>query len=147
MDTATDQPAAPAVRYLTDRPRVKTVTLSWPFMLGDVEYRDVEVRRMTAGEVTAFVDEIRNSPQEGRRFPLFYHQGALLSDEAWEALDADDVDALSEVATDFLARRFKLTPTETKPEESSREPSDSSPDKPATGDSTSAASLTPPSAI
>ena len=55
-------PAAPPVtRFLNDRSRVKTVALEWPVEVDGVAYREVVIRRLTAGEVGAFVDRVRAS--------------------------------------------------------------------------------------
>jgi len=102
--------AAPAVtRFLSDRSRVKTVALDWPVEVDGVDYREVVIRRLTAGEVGAFVDRVRASGSGAEvRFPLFYDAaGAPIPDRAWDAFDSDDADKLVEAGDDFLPARFR----------------------------------------
>lgn len=107
-------PAAPPVtRFLNDRSRVKTVALEWPVEVDGVAYREVVIRRLTAGEVGAFVDRVRASGSTTEvRFPLFYDAaGVPIPDRAWDAFDSDDADKLVEAGDDFLPVRFRTVKT------------------------------------
>ncbi len=111
---AVPEPAAPPVtRFLNDRSRVKTVALDWPVEVDGVAYREVVVRRLTAGEVGAFVDRVRASGSGAEvRFPLFYDAaGTPIPDRAWDAFDSDDADKLVEAGDDFLPARFRTVRT------------------------------------
>lgn len=111
---AVPKPATPPVaRFLSDRPRVKTVALDWPVEVDGIDYREVVIRRLTAGEVGAFVDRVRASGSTTEvRFPLFYDAaGAPIPDRAWDAFDSDDADKLVEAGDDFLPARFRTART------------------------------------
>ena len=107
-------PSSPAARFLVDRPRSKIVDLSWPVAVDGVKYRQIMVRRLTTGEIGAFVDKVRSEADSANvRFPLFYDlAGALIGDDVWNALDPDDSDALIEAGNDFLPARFRTGRTQ-----------------------------------
>jgi Phage tail assembly chaperone proteins, E, or 41 or 14 len=105
---------APQVRWLTDKKRVESLTLDYPIEIDGIEYRVVEVRRLTAGEVAAFVDKMRGSPDTTLKFPMFFDErGAPLADAFWDAVDDDDRFALDRVSQDFLPVRFRAAQTGT----------------------------------
>ncbi len=105
-----ETPAPPAgVRWLTDVKRVEHYDLVFPFAIGDVEYRRLTVKRLTAGEVAAYIAKLRGIPDEvpNPRFPMFFHGDAEISDEVWDAMDDDDRVALVELSDGFLSARFR----------------------------------------
>ena len=98
--------AAPAVRWLTDKKRVESYELLFPFALDGVEYRVVTVKRLQAAEVEAFMEKMR-AGKSGARFPLYFVGDVELPDAIWDALDDDDRFALGEIGSDFLPARFR----------------------------------------
>ena len=97
----------PAVRWLTDKKRVETFDLAYPFELEGVEYRTVIIKRLTAAEVAAFMERMRAAPSDGYRFPMYFIGEEQISDAAWGTLDDDDVFALMEIGAGFLPARFR----------------------------------------
>ncbi len=114
LKPAATPPSPPSARFLVDRPRSKTRDLSWPVEVGGVEYRQIVVRRLTTGEIGAFVDRVRSTSDGADvRFPLFYDvDGNPVGDDVWNALDPDDSDALVEDGNDFLPARFRTARTQ-----------------------------------
>ena len=104
----TAKPSA-AVRWLTDKKRVDSYELVYPFAIGDVEVRTITVKRLSAGAVAAFTAKLRALPDDALnpRFPMFYLGDLEISDEIWDAMDDDDRVALAEVSQDFLPARFR----------------------------------------
>ncbi len=114
--TLADQTPAPEVpastvgrvRWLTDKKREQVYPLQFPFALGDVEYRTITVRRLSAGEVEAFVTKLRNAPaEEDPRLPMYFIADAEISDAAWNALDDDDLYGLTEASLELVPARFR----------------------------------------
>ena len=101
--------AVGAVRWLTDVKRVESHPLAFPFAIGDVEYRTITVKRLSAGEVAAFVAKLSAMPEgaPAARYPMFFLGDAEISDEAWDAMDDDDRFALAEISEGFLPERFR----------------------------------------
>jgi hypothetical protein len=94
-----------------DDRRHKTIDLQWPFTYDGKRIDRVVIKRMTQAEVAGFVEAVKIARESGSTedtyFPMFYDtDGFLLSDDIMRAMDADDNDALNEVAGDFLPRRF-----------------------------------------
>ena len=105
----TPAPSAGGVRWLTDVKRVESYDLAFPFAIGDAEYRTIKVKRLSAGEVAAYVAKLRALPAEepNPRFPMFYHGDVEIPDDAWHAMDDDDRVALTELSDAFLSARFR----------------------------------------
>lgn len=98
LTTAT--PAKPVARFAGDRPREKSIPLEWPIEFGDEIYETVTVRRCTGAEIADYVlAQVRGES------PLF--PGISCPIEVYNALDADDLEAVDEVVRDFLPRRFR----------------------------------------
>ena len=104
----TAESTKPAVRWLTDKKRVESYALAYPFELDGVEYRTITIKRLTGAEVAAFMEKMRDAPQgTSLRYPLFFVERVEISDAAWAALDDDDRLALEAIASDFLPARFR----------------------------------------
>ena len=108
-DTALKQSSA---QFLSDRPRMKPVRLDWPVTFDGLEYREITLVRLTAGEVARFQEELeallRDNPDAALRFPIFRDEtGAAVPAEVLDALDDDDRFELDRAAADFLPRRFR----------------------------------------
>ncbi len=99
-------------RFLSERPRRKTIDLEWPVSFEGREYRSITLIRLTAGDVSKFQEEIeqllKNTPDAALRFPIFRDaNNAPIPDAVLEALDDDDKFELDRAAADFLPRRFR----------------------------------------
>jgi Phage tail assembly chaperone proteins, E, or 41 or 14 len=111
-----DEAPKPAhqVRWLTDKKRVESIPLDYPIEIDGTEYRVVEVRRLTAGEVAAFVAKMRGSSDVVPRFPMFFDErGGPLPSAFWDVVDDDDLFALDQASQDFLPARFRAAQTVT----------------------------------
>jgi hypothetical protein len=107
-----DEPAAPgavpAPRFLSDRPRFKAVALEWPIEYRGKTYSEIQLVRLTAGDVAAFYERLRGAPDGKLDWPIFRDaDGAHLPDGLLDALDADDREALGKAQNDFLPRQFR----------------------------------------
>ena len=99
-------------RFLSERPRWKTIDLEWPVSFEGREYRSITLIRLTAGDVSRFQEEIeqllKNNPDAALRFPIFRDaNNAPIPDAVLDALDDDDRFELDRSAADFLPRRFR----------------------------------------
>lgn len=105
--------AGPVVRLLDDGRRSRVVPLEWPIEIDGRVVDAVTVRRLNTKDVADFVAAVQSSPSGGDmrlfRFPMFFDiEGNKLSDAVIDALDDDDTATLTEVASDFLPRRFRV---------------------------------------
>ncbi|MGH6937374.1 MAG: phage tail assembly protein [Methylocella sp.] len=58
--------------FLKDTPRVKTIQLEWPVEVDGKEYREICIKRLTAGEVAVFLKEIKDAGDDKDvRLPVF----------------------------------------------------------------------------
>lgn len=101
-----------AVRFLSDRPRARTIDLLWPISFEGREFQSITLTRLTAGDVAKFQEEIeqllKNNPDAALRFPIFRDaNNAPIPDAVLDALDDDDRFELDRAAADFLPRRFR----------------------------------------
>ena len=99
-------------QFLSDRPRSKTIELSWPISFNGRNYQAITMIRLTAGDVARFQDELeallRNNPDAALRFPIFRDEtGAPIPAEVLDALDDNDRFELDRAAADFLLRQFR----------------------------------------
>ena len=99
-------------QFLSDRPRSKTIDLSWPISFDGRVYQAITLIRLTAGDVSKFQDELeallRDNPDAAFRFPIFRDEtGAPIPADVLDALDDDDRFELDRAAADFLPRRFR----------------------------------------
>ena len=101
-------PSAP--RWLTEKKRIESYHLEYPFEFGGVEYRTIMIRRLTAGEVAAFMAKMRAEPDANHRFPMYFVGEAPIPDAVWDALDDDDRFGVTEIGKDFLPARFRAAP-------------------------------------
>ena len=101
--------AAGGVRWLSDRKREEVYELQFPFELAGVEYRKITVRRLSAGEVDAFVKKMREAKSaEAVRIPMYFVGEAEITDIIWDSLDDDDVHGLESAAVKLSPARFRL---------------------------------------
>jgi hypothetical protein len=110
MDTTSQSP-----RYVNDKPRHATITLDWPIEFEGTTYTEIGLRRLTAGEVAAFMDtaraKVEADPEANPRAPIFIDaDGEPIPDGLFDALDDDDGFKLDGAAKDFLPRRFQAVP-------------------------------------
>jgi hypothetical protein len=95
-------PAPPLYRQTSrsGKPRATAVPLEWPFSYDGVVYEEIPLRRVSVAEIAAWVEGLADNPDAP--LPVFGVPSAVL-----DMLDPDDDDRLSEVARDFLPRRFQ----------------------------------------
>lgn len=110
METTSQSP-----RYVSDKPRHATITLDWPIEFEGTTYTEIGLRRLTAGEVAAFMDaaraKVEADPDANPRAPIFVDaNGEPIPDALFDALDDDDGFKLDEAAQGFLPRRFQGAP-------------------------------------
>ena len=92
-----------------DKPRLKAFPLTWPVEVGGKRYDAVCLKRMTAGEVAAFQEDVATLPDgAGAQWPIYADaDGAPLPPAVLAALDDDDKFELDKAVRDFLPRRFQ----------------------------------------
>ncbi|MFG1414064.1 phage tail assembly protein [Xanthobacter sp. VTT E-85241] len=83
--------------------RSETVPLEWPVVFEGVRYAAISVRRLTVGEVDAYVALAREAGEKPPRFPMFDVPDAVLNH-----LDDDDAERVNAVMLRFLPRRFRV---------------------------------------
>ena len=110
--TETAENAAGAPRFLGGRPRHATLTLDYPVEVEGRTYNAIVLRRLTAGDVSAYVETLRkaakDNPNGQARPPIFTDEaGEPLPLSLFDALDDDDALRLDEAAEDFLPRRWR----------------------------------------
>lgn len=96
-----DKPAPAAFVMEGDRRRSEFVPLEWPVEFDGRVYRSIQIRRMSAGEVDAFVEEARANAGAAR-LPMF-----SCPHEVIDALDADDAARVNETVLRFLPRALQ----------------------------------------
>lgn len=92
--------------------RRTAIVLDYPVEFEGITYSEIGLRRLTAGEVAAFMDTARALVEADEnanpRAPIFVTSaGAPIPDGLFDALDDDDAFKLDEAAKDFLPRRFQ----------------------------------------
>lgn len=80
----------------------RVIKLEYPKTIGDREISEVALRRMTAGEVQAYIKEVLASPENPPRLPIMD-----ITPEQFDQLDDDDAATIDEAITDFLPRRLQ----------------------------------------
>lgn len=99
--TETVAPAEkPVAKIVTNLPREKVVTLTYPVEFDGRLYESITIRRITGGEVAGYMDRL----QQGERIMPPVVDCPV---DVYEAMDADDQDLVDEAAMDFLPRRLK----------------------------------------
>ena len=108
--TPADSPAPP--RFIGGASRSTAIALDWPVAYDGVEYREVVLRRLSVGEVAAFLERIKDQAADAKvTFPVFRTADDCEIPEAvLTALDDDDMARLDEAAASFLPRRFPGRP-------------------------------------
>ncbi len=114
----TDAPApatpAPAPTFANAAGRIRAVPLDWPVDYDGRTYAEIHIKRLSAAEVAAFVDGLKDG--EKFRWPIFVDaDGAAVPPAVLDHLDDDDSLRLDEVARDFLPRRFRGTESNDSP--------------------------------
>lgn len=100
MDAPAEVPALIEPPRFVGRIRSKMVPLEWPIEFGGKLYESVTVSRMTAKQVSEFVEASR----AGSKANLAMFDCPI---EVIDALDADDSEAVNAVALDFLPRALR----------------------------------------
>lgn len=95
-----EQVDSDVIHFDSDKPREKIIPLEWPLTVNGVRYTEVRVRRVTGTEIREYVANSR----AGKKLapPVFD-----IPFEVYDALDADDADALDEAGLDFLPRSVR----------------------------------------
>lgn len=100
---STETAAAPLVgapaEYLSDTPREEEHTLKQPFRLAGTEYRKVTVRRLTGKELFAINKAIRSGTVDPES--AMFSAMLRIPVAAVEALDSEDVQAISKISANF----------------------------------------------
>ena len=105
-----NEQASQKIRLL-DSGRSTTMPLHYPAEVDGRVIDRIVIRRMTTGQVAAFIDELQaaNGAVQMIRFPMFYDvDGNQLPNALFDELDDDDTTRLTEVAADFLPSRFRV---------------------------------------
>ena len=89
-------------KFIKPVPREKLVALDHPFELDGVVYETVRVKRVSAGEVMKFMNELVAMG------PDIVPPMVEMSAEAYLAMDDDDRVKIEEAALDFLPRRLRM---------------------------------------
>ncbi|WP_420408706.1 phage tail assembly protein [Hoeflea sp.] len=97
------QPAEkPAAKFLSAKPREKTVTLDHPFEYDGVEVTTITIRRTTGKEINEFLDRVAAASGETVVPPM-----VQCSLEVWESMDDDDRYKVEMEMVDFFPRRLR----------------------------------------
>ena len=107
MDTTSQLP-----HFVGGKARRTSIALDFPVEFDGITYSEIGLRRLTAGEVSAFMDIaraiVKADPDANPRAPIFTTtDGAPIPDGLFDALDDDDALRLDEAAASFLPRRFQ----------------------------------------
>lgn len=97
----TPPPAAATFVLEGDRRRSEIVQLEWPVEFDGRVYRAIQIRRMSAAEVDAFVEEARVNAGAAR-LPMF-----SCPHEVIDGLDPDDAARVNETVLRFLPRALR----------------------------------------
>ena len=112
MNNTTDPAAAPAaparkIAFQAARP-FERITLDYPLSVDDIAVAEIDVHRLTMGEVAEFQDQAGDD-MRFIKFPMFrYISGERVPDDVLAALDDDDALKLTEAAMRFLPRRYRV---------------------------------------
>jgi len=103
----TDQPAdelsTPAEpRYTSEAPRSKFVSLEWPVEFDGKVYHQIRVGRVTGKQMRDFLQKLSDGSED------ILPPMVECPIEVWNALDADDQQAVDEAAAEFMLKRLKL---------------------------------------
>lgn len=92
--------APPRAKIISPKERSKLVPLEFPVEFDGKVWSEVEVTRINATELEEYIGAVRRG--EARMPPT-----VRCPVEVWEAMDADDQDAVDEAAMDFTPRRLR----------------------------------------
>ena len=98
MEAPAGMPAA--ARIVSPREREKMVPLEWPVEYDGKIWTEIRVRRVTGGEVAAYMEKMRNGDANAVAPMVDCPQ------EVWDAMDDDDQVAVDEAARPFWPRRL-----------------------------------------
>lgn len=96
---------APRITFAqTGRERGKSVPLEWPLTIDGVELTEINLRRLTAGEVAGLQERLETGDGSNEAMIAEFADQpiAVLS-----ALDQDDIATLGDAVWDFLPRRLR----------------------------------------
>lgn len=97
----TGAPPAPAVaKFVNEGGRSTLVTLEYPVEFDGKLWTEVEVRRVTGGEMDAYMKAIQ---ADGNVLPPVIRCPMPV----WDAMDADDQFAIDQAAAPFMPNRLK----------------------------------------
>lgn len=104
-----------SAQFVGGKVRQTTIVLDFPVEFEGTTFSEIGLRRLTAGEVSVFMDTARAlieaDANANPRAPIFVtNAGEPIPDGLFDALDDDDAFKLDEAAKDFLPRRFLGAP-------------------------------------
>ena len=94
-------PEPPIARIVGGKPREQLVPIEYPVEFDGKVWDAIPIRRITGKELSTYFEKIA----EGGDFSL--PPVVACPVEVWEAMDADDQQAVDAVATAFMPRRLK----------------------------------------
>ncbi|MFC2252509.1 hypothetical protein ACETRX_22930 [Labrys portucalensis] len=105
LEIKNDEPISASFANMVGRS--EAVPLTWPVIVDGKLWTEITVRRVTAGEVEAYVKALQVArdaglPIDDIQLPLIEAPTAVI-----KALDDDDAFRIDEVAQSFLPRRFR----------------------------------------
>ena len=107
MSSSRTDPVTSSAPVYLDGPsaRTKAIPLTWPFAIGDKEYRELRIRRITGHEAKEYFASVMSSLRHGTELMVF--PGLDIGPEVWAAVDDDDVLRVEEAIEEFLPERFR----------------------------------------
>jgi hypothetical protein len=98
------------VAFIGGKARAATIDLEWPVHFAEKDYYQIVVRRVTVGEIEAWMKEIAGKPDDGVSWAwpcLRGEDDEPLPPGLLDALDVDDLDAVNKAVLSFLPKRFR----------------------------------------
>ncbi len=96
-------------RIVSDKPRHKTIPLEWPVEFDGKVYSEINIARLTVGQIAEFSKSLETAAEDDTTMLPMYFDNEMKSvpKEVFEAMDADDKDAIDIEALSFLPQRFR----------------------------------------
>ncbi|MHA1524240.1 MAG: phage tail assembly protein [Alphaproteobacteria bacterium] len=94
----------PKIEFSGGGSRETSVPLAWPLLVDGADVKEIVVRRLTGGEIAALAEHQSDGEMDNATFLATFtdHPAEVLN-----ALDVDDLDAVSEQVKVFLPRRIR----------------------------------------
>lgn len=100
---AADEKEIERPRFISPKERSKVVDLDWPIEVNGVVWERVTVRRVTGGEVAAFISAVASMDDSEPRPPMPVIECPM---DVYEAMDDDDRLKVEQEALPFIPRRL-----------------------------------------